>query len=115
MATPDKRNVPCQLWSVSQAYASWMVVPLFPYRHSSPNYFFSREDTDVGFYAHFNGNALTPLASLKSSPCQQNLIIMNRVAYRGIANDRMAARLRQVLVLFLAVVAGILLSVSINF
>lgn len=40
---------------------------------------------------------------------------MNRVAYRGIANTRMASRLRQVLVLFLAVVVGILLSVSINF
>jgi len=40
---------------------------------------------------------------------------MNRVAYRGIANARMAGRLRQVLVLFLAVVVGILLSVSINF
>ena len=40
---------------------------------------------------------------------------MNRVAYRGVTNARMAARLRQVLVLFLAVVAGILVSVSINF
>lgn len=40
---------------------------------------------------------------------------MNRVAYRGVANARMAARFRQVLVLFLAVVVGILVSVSINF
>ena len=40
---------------------------------------------------------------------------MNRVAYRGVANARMAARIRQVLVLFLAVVVGILVSVSINF
>jgi hypothetical protein len=40
---------------------------------------------------------------------------MNRVDYRGIAHARMAARFRQVLVLFLAVVVGILVSVSINF
>ena len=40
---------------------------------------------------------------------------MNRVDFRGIANARMAARLRQVLVLFLAVVVGILVSVSVNF
>ncbi|MGC1241582.1 MAG: hypothetical protein WA874_08330 [Chryseosolibacter sp.] len=40
---------------------------------------------------------------------------MNRVTYRGIAQARMAARFRQVLVLFLAVVVGILVSVSINF
>ena len=40
---------------------------------------------------------------------------MNRVDYRGYAHARMAARLRQVLVLFLAVVVGILVSVSVNF
>lgn len=40
---------------------------------------------------------------------------MNRVDYRGIAHARMAARFRQALVLFLAVVVGILVSVSINF
>lgn len=40
---------------------------------------------------------------------------MNRVDFREIANARIAARLRQVLVLFLAVVAGILISVSVNF
>jgi len=40
---------------------------------------------------------------------------MNRVDFKEIANARIAARLRQVLVLFIAVVVGILLSVSINF
>ena len=40
---------------------------------------------------------------------------MSRVDYRGISNTRMAARLRQVLVLFIAVVVGILVSVSVNF
>lgn len=40
---------------------------------------------------------------------------MNRVDYRSIANARMAARLRQVLVLFLAIIGGILISVSVNF
>lgn len=41
---------------------------------------------------------------------------MNRVDFRGYAHARMAARLRQVLVLFLAVVVGILVSVfSVNF
>lgn len=40
---------------------------------------------------------------------------MNRVDFRGIAQARTAARLRQVLVLFLAVVVGILVSVSVNF
>ena len=39
---------------------------------------------------------------------------MNRVDFRDIANARIAARFRQVLVLFLAVVAGILISVSVN-
>lgn len=36
---------------------------------------------------------------------------MNRVDYRGYAHARMAGRLRQVLVLFLAVIFGILMSV----
>lgn len=40
---------------------------------------------------------------------------MNRVYYRSITNARVASRLRQVLVLFLAVVVGILVSVSVNF
>jgi hypothetical protein len=40
---------------------------------------------------------------------------MNRVDYRGYAHARMAARLRQVLVLFVAVIVGILVSVSVNF
>jgi hypothetical protein len=40
---------------------------------------------------------------------------MNRVDFRDIAHARLAARLRQVLVLFLAVVVGILVSVSYNF
>jgi hypothetical protein len=40
---------------------------------------------------------------------------MNRVDFRGYAHARMAARLRQVLVLFVAVVVGILVSVSVNF
>ena len=40
---------------------------------------------------------------------------MNRVYYRDVAHARMAARLRQVLVLFAAVVVGILVSVSVNF
>jgi len=40
---------------------------------------------------------------------------MNRVDFRDIAHARIAARLRQVLVLFAAVVAGILISVSVNF
>ena len=40
---------------------------------------------------------------------------MNRVDYRDIAHARIAARLRQVLVLFAAVVVGILISVSVNF
>ena len=40
---------------------------------------------------------------------------MNRVDFRGNAHARMAARLRQVLVLFVAVVVGILVSVSVNF
>ncbi len=40
---------------------------------------------------------------------------MNRVDFRGSAQARMAARLRQVLVLFVAVIVGILVSVSVNF
>lgn len=40
---------------------------------------------------------------------------MNRVDFRGNVQARIAARLRQVLVLFLAVVVGILVSVSVNF
>lgn len=39
---------------------------------------------------------------------------MNRVDFRDIANARIAARLKQVLMLFLAVVVGILISVSVN-
>lgn len=39
---------------------------------------------------------------------------MNRVDFRDIANARIAARLRQVLVLFLAIVAGMLISISVN-
>ncbi len=40
---------------------------------------------------------------------------MNRVDFRDIAKARIAARLKQVFVLFLAVVGGILISVSVNF
>jgi hypothetical protein len=40
---------------------------------------------------------------------------MNRVYHKGIANSGLASRMRQVLVLFLAVIAGILVSVSLNF
>jgi hypothetical protein len=40
---------------------------------------------------------------------------MNRVNFRDAAHARIAARLRQVLVLFAAVVVGILVSVSVNF
>lgn len=40
---------------------------------------------------------------------------MNRVYYRSVNNARMVSRFRQMLVLFLAVVVGILISVSINF
>ena len=40
---------------------------------------------------------------------------MNRADFRNIANARIAARMRQVLVLFVAVVVGILVSVSFNF
>lgn len=40
---------------------------------------------------------------------------MNRVYYKSVAHSGFSSRLRQVLVLFLAVVAGILVSVSINF
>lgn len=41
---------------------------------------------------------------------------MNRVDFRRMANARMAARFRQVLVLFAAVVVGILVSVfSVSF
>lgn len=40
---------------------------------------------------------------------------MNRVDFKQMANARIAARLRQILVLFVAVVVGILVSVSVNF
>jgi hypothetical protein len=40
---------------------------------------------------------------------------MNRVNFRDAAQARIAARLRQVLVLFAAVVVGMLVSVSVNF
>jgi hypothetical protein len=40
---------------------------------------------------------------------------MNRVDFRDIANAKMTARFRQVLVLFLAIVVGILISVGVNF
>jgi hypothetical protein len=40
---------------------------------------------------------------------------MQRVVYRNIGQTKMAARLKQVLVLFLAVVFGMLVSVSVNF
>lgn len=40
---------------------------------------------------------------------------MNRVYYKSIANARLTSRMRQVVVLFFAVVAGILVSVSLNF
>jgi hypothetical protein len=40
---------------------------------------------------------------------------MNRVDFKQMAHARMAARLRQVVVLFAAVVIGILVSVSVNF
>jgi hypothetical protein len=36
---------------------------------------------------------------------------MNRVDFKNVANAKMAARLKQVFVLFLAVVIGILISV----
>jgi hypothetical protein len=40
---------------------------------------------------------------------------MNKVYYKGASSARLTSRMRQVVVLFLAVVAGILVSVSINF
>ena len=39
---------------------------------------------------------------------------MNRADFRDIANARIAARLKQVVVLFLAVVVGMLISVFVN-
>ena len=40
---------------------------------------------------------------------------MHRVYYKSVASAKVASRMRQVLVLFLAVIAGILVSVSLNF
>lgn len=40
---------------------------------------------------------------------------MNRVDFKQMAHARIAARLRQVVVLFVAVIVGILVSVSVNF
>ncbi len=40
---------------------------------------------------------------------------MERVDYREIANARVTGRIKQVLVLFLTIVIGILISVSVNY
>jgi len=41
--------------------------------------------------------------------------IMNRVDYRSPARLRMASRMKQAVVLFVAVIVGILASVTVNF
>jgi hypothetical protein len=74
------------------------------------------KDTDVGFSLPFKDIPTISIASLKCTYCSKKpLLVMNRVDFRVMANARLAARLRQVLVLFLAVVVGILVSVSYNF
>ncbi len=42
-------------------------------------------------------------------------MLMYRADFRHRANARMAARMRQLLVLFAAVIVGILMSVSVNY
>lgn len=76
----------------------------------------SSKDTDVGFTDRFEVKSFTYNRSLKCIKCnKKNPSVMNRVNFRDAAQARIAARLRQVLVLFAAVVVGMLVSVSVNF
>jgi hypothetical protein len=74
--------------------------------------FLNPENTDVGFPGAFQELQHISPPSLK---CYKRPDHMQRVEYRSFAQAKKAARLKQVLVLFLAVVFGMLVSVSVNF